>query len=424
MFLLCRNQTFEISQTVVTHMPPFYMNSDGFILSDNDLEKYNGHHRVDKYDLAEDAAQPNITRVEPDTPVKELKQWLRPTEIREDAVDRWRANPALRILLIETQNQFSRNPENNPSHRTIPGQTEVIPHPDRKKHVEMVKELFQHARLPLAAVGAYTKAHITFLTSYEVFGKEGICGGDVTNYYCSGTSWSIAWSYFHKTRHTAAIMFYREGDGVLRRNELEHEILRLRQHITHPMLLAYIKTHVSLLWTFHLLEQMNGQTFEIEKSVGLATWDWVLDREIEAYRDPDAADPDSEEAVARAQKAAVERYNVLSGKLTHIRFRLRSFREQILWIRRSNGAYLTSLEDDQRLHTRQQECAELEVMLDRMDDFTKVYLHDADTLAERLGQQMSSMRDLVKQRDSRISLAIADINNELAWQGKNTNRYG
>ncbi|KAJ9651922.1 hypothetical protein H2198_008818 [Neophaeococcomyces mojaviensis] len=404
-------------------MLPFYMSQDGFILSDDDLKRYNGHHQIDKYYLPEGADKPTISTVERGTNVEELKQWLRPTKISEDDVDRWKATPALKILLIKTQNQFSRNPENNPSHRTIPGQTEVIPLPGREIQIEMVKEIFWHAKLPLAALGAYIKAHITFSSSpsYEVFGERGICGGDVSSYYCSGTSWSIAWSYFHETRHTAAVMFYREGDGVLRRNELEQEILRLKQHITHPLLLAYIKTQVSLLWTFHLLEQMNGQTFEIEKSLGLAAWDWVLDREIEAYRDPDITDDDSEVVIARAQKQAVERYNVLSGKLTNIRFRLRSFREQIIWLRRSNQAYLMSLKGGHRLEARKRECIELDAMLDRMDDFNKIYLHDADTLTERLSQQMSSMRDMITQRDSRISLAIADINNELAWQGKNTN---
>jgi len=409
-------------------MLPFFMHGDGFILSEDDLKRYNGHHQVDKYCFAEGSDNPVVETVCPDTSVDELKQWLRPTRIRPEDVERWKATPALRILMIKTQNEFSRNPaEYKPTHRTIPGRTEVTPLPEREQHVQMIREIFRHARLPLAALGAYVKSHITFLSapSYEVFGDEGTSGGEVTKYYCSGTSWSLTWSYFHATRHTAAVLFYREGDGVQRRGELEHEIVRLKQHIAHPLMLAYIKTQISLVWTFQLLEQMNGQTFEIEKSVGLASWDWVLDREIEAYHDSKDDDSQSEENVALAQKKAVERYDVLSGKLINIRFRLRSFREQILWLRRMNKTYLRSLckldHIDAKLEARSKECQVLDTMLDRMDDFNKIYLHDADTLADRLSQLTSSMSHLITQRDSRISLAIADINNELAWQGRNMN---
>ncbi|KAK5940819.1 hypothetical protein PMZ80_007236 [Knufia obscura] len=409
-------------------MLPFFMHGDGFILSEEDLKRYNGHVQVDKYYLAEGSDQPTVETVRSNTSTDDLKQWLRPTSIKPEDVERWKATPALRILMIKTTNEFSRNPaQYTPTHRTIPGQTEVTPHADREQHVQMVREIFRHAQLPLAALGAYVKSHITFLSapSYEVFGDEGTSGGEVTKYYTSGTSWSIAWSYFHATRHTSAVLFYREGDGAQRRGELEHEILRLKQHIAHPMLLAYIKTQISLVWTFQLLEKTNSDTFEIEKSVGLATWDWVLDREIEAYQDPNTEDPESEENVAKAQKKAVERYNVLSGKLINIRFRLKSFREQILWLRRMNKTYLESLNHrghiDAQLDARSRECQELDTVLDRMDDFTKIYLHDADTLAERLSQQMSSMSHLVNQRDFRVSLAVADINNELAWQGRNTN---
>lgn len=112
---------------------------------------------------------------------------------------------------------------------------------------------------------------------------------------------------------------------------------------------------------------------------------------------------------------------MLSGKLINIRFRLRTFREQIQWLRRINKTYLGSLKEDAQFPVRKQECDELDTMLDRMDDFDKVYLHDADTLAERLGQQMASMSHLISQRHSRINMAIGDVNNELAWQGKNTN---
>lgn len=173
------------------------MHGDGFILSEDDLQRYNGHHQIDKYYFAEGSDGPTIETVCPNTPIEELKQWLRPTKINPEDVERWKTVPALRILMIKTQNEFSRNPDNVPSHRTIPGCTEVTKLPNHDEHVMMIREIFRHARLPLAALGAYIKSHITFLSapSYEIFGEEGNSGGEVTKYYCSGTSWSIAWNY-------------------------------------------------------------------------------------------------------------------------------------------------------------------------------------------------------------------------------------
>lgn len=257
---------------------------------------------------------------------------------------------------------------------------------------------------------------------YESFNKDGKSTGPVTKHYCSGSSWSIAWSYFHATRHTSAVLLYREGDGLDRRLELEQELFRLRRHISHPMLLAFAKTQISMAWTFNMLERVNAGTFDIERSVGIANWDWILDREIPAYRDPKLEEEDLEEKVAQAQKRAVERYNVLSGQAINVKFRLRTFREQIQWVRRMNNVYLKTLcKHEIDFEDRRQECLELNMVLDRLNDFNKVYTHDTDTLYDRLRQQMSAMSHLVTQRDSRIGLAVADINNELAWQGKKMN---
>lgn len=188
------------------------------------------------------------------------------------------------------------------------------------------------------------------------------------------------------------------------------------------MLLAFAKTQISIAWTFNMLEKVNAGTFDIEKSLGVAVWDWILDREIPAYQDPKLAGEDLEEKVAQAQKWAVERYNVLRGQAINVKFRLRSFREQIQWLRRMNHVYLKSLhKHDTDFVGRRQECSELDMVLDRLNDFSKVYIHDAETLDERICQQMSSMSYLVSQRDSRIGLIVADINNELAWQGKRLN---
>lgn len=64
------------------------------------------------------------------------------------------------------------------------------------------------------------------------------------------------------------------------------------------------------------LVQMNELTFdtirnmEIEESIGLPTWDWRLDREVKARRDPDVNDSETKDNRGRALKSAVERHNV------------------------------------------------------------------------------------------------------------------
>lgn len=200
---------------------------------------------------------------------------------------------------------------------------------------------------------------------------------------------------------------------------MQHEIMRLRQNVCHPLLLTYIYANINLSWTFSLLEKMNGKSLQVEKVLGLASWDWILDREIVSSKGDfdDYNEPQEDFTLVRNRRAAAERYNVLSGKLILIQFRLHVFQETIIWMRRMNVKFAGKVQTT----SQRKKCAELDNLLDRMDDFTKVYLQDADSLKVRLDQQLSNMSFLTTQRDSRVNLAIADINNELAWKSKNTN---
>ncbi|EXJ81369.1 hypothetical protein A1O3_07660 [Capronia epimyces CBS 606.96] len=382
----------------------------GLIMLDRELSSYNGHHKIDQYHLTAGQSQPSIVTLPSKPDVDGIKQWLRPSNVNTEDIARWTGQPALKILFIQTHNDFSRSPANNPKHRTIPCRSEVKPLPDRELHRTMVKEIFGHTKLPLASLGAYIRSHITFWddSPYRVIGQEGADGGAVTSFYTSGTSWAIAWSYFHATRHTSAVMFHREGDGDERRQELEAEILRLRHHLAHPMLLAYIKMTISLQWTFQLLDEMNWDTREIEKTLGLATWDWVLDRTIDPPYQPNIEE--DAEMIAEAQEVAVDQFHVLSGKLTNVLFRLRVFRDQIGWIKRCNATYTATLSDDKQ----KDECTQLDQKLYQMQDLNSIYLHDAETLSHRLDKQMAIMSHQVVQRDARIGLTIA-------WQGRRSN---
>ncbi|KAG9789878.1 hypothetical protein ABEF93_006042 [Exophiala dermatitidis] len=382
----------------------------GLIMLDRELSSYNGHHKIDQYHLTQGQSQPSTETLRGEPDVEKIKQWLRPSNVNNEDIARWSGQPALKILFIQTHNDFSRDPGKNPKHRTIPCRTEVTPLPTRAKQRAMIKDIFNHARLPLAALGAYIRCNITFWddSPYRVVGQQGADGGAVTSFYTSGTSWAIAWSYFHATRHTSAVMFHREGDGDERRQELEAEILRLREHLAHPMLLAYIKMNISLHWTFRKTDEMNWDTYEVEQTLGLATWDWVLDRRIDPAYQADIEE--DAEMIAEAQEAAVSQFHVLSGKLTNILFRLRVFRDQIRWIERCNDRYAATLQDD----GQRDECIRLNQKLFQMWDLINVYLHDAETLSHRLDKQMVIMSHQVAQRDARIGLTIA-------WQGRNSN---
>jgi hypothetical protein len=252
-----------------------------------------------------------------------------------------------------------------------------------------------------------------------------------TKYYCSTSSWTITWSYCPALKHTAAVMWHREGDGDQRKAEVLADLVRLQHHLAHPMLLGFIKTKISLSFTFDMLDDMNRETLELEQAIGFPTWNWLLDR-VEPGR-----------GVGDSQDQAIEGFNILSGKLTNIRFRLRTFQQQIKFISRCNAGYrlsLTSLDTSSSSNSSSptttttsssstasnfeallRECDELQLYMDVMWDYTFVHLTDADSLGERLQNAMNSVFQLTTQRDSRASLAIADINNELAWQGRNNN---
>lgn len=326
----------------------------------------------------------------------------------------------MKILLFQTRNQSTSKKAPSLSSPPSAYLAAQFPKPppqlsEREIHTQFVLTVLNGLNLPVASFGSYIKAHITFVSvpprSPNHADTTNSVDSTCTKYYCSGTSWTITWSYCPSLRHTAAVLFHREGDGDERKTEMLFDLLRLQTHLSHPMLLGYIKTKISLSFTFEMLDDMNRETLALEQAIGFPTWNWVLDR-VEPGR-----------GVGDAQDQAVEGFNVLSGKLTNIRFRLRTFQQQIKFISRCNAAYRQSLGSlPPSFQSSLYECDELQSFMDVMWDYTFVHLFDADSLGERLQNAMSSVFQLTTQRDSRASLAIADINNELAWQGRNTNR--
>lgn len=137
---------------------PFFMEGEGFILHGDDFKKYNGHKEIHKYTITAKATTPPVPeRVPASFCAESIKEWLKPTKISKEDIERWKETPVLRVLMIKTKNEFSGDPEHNiPTRRTIPGCTEVIPHEDQKQHIKFISDVFQHAQLPLSAVGVST----------------------------------------------------------------------------------------------------------------------------------------------------------------------------------------------------------------------------------------------------------------------------
>lgn len=136
-------------------MLPFFMEGEGFILHGDDLKKYNGHNEIHKYTITAKASSAPVPERVPDGFCTEsIKEWLKPSRSSDEDLERWKETPTLRILMVQTVNEFSGDPEHNiPTRRTIPGCTEVQPHQNQQQHIKFISEVFQHAQLPLSAVG-------------------------------------------------------------------------------------------------------------------------------------------------------------------------------------------------------------------------------------------------------------------------------
>ena len=412
-------------------MSPF-SSLDRLLVSQVDFDRYNGHHRLESCELT---GQPGVQGPQPidlDTPAEQVAEYMRQPCSRTNA-----GTPTMKLVMIQTRNQSTARHVSTSS--PLPPGTFRDHRPVqslRQRHCGFVKDLFALTGLPLAAFGSYVKGHITFVCTPSSLPTDHCA----TAYYCSGTSWTITWVHYAKLAHTSVLLLHREGDGDDRKAEFLDELIRLQEHLGHPMLPGYIKTKISICFTFDMLDDMNSECLELEQEIGFPTWNWILDRETPG-----------KQIIPESHDHAVGRFNVLSGKLTNIRFRLRTFQQQIKFISRCNKRYieamarvkhghqdrrldLFALTDPDLMNTGSSGVPEatddldfhpsglsLNDTLNIIWDYTAIHLFDADTLAERLRNQMESIFQITAQRDSRANLAIADINNELAWQGRETN---
>src|ERR1700744_2927238 len=201
---------------------------DSLILSSADLDRYNGHHSLHTIEFPRPANDISKVLIDLQASPHNVAQWLGQPKPKTDDQD-----ASMKMLIVQTRNQSTakRVPGLAPLPVAFSRESSRPRTPERQRDVEFVKDIFTELGLPLAAFGAYIKAHITFVCvpgtpqSPEI--NTLTSSNSCTKYYCSGTSWTVAWSHNPTLRHTAAVMFHREGDGDTRKDEVLADILRL-----------------------------------------------------------------------------------------------------------------------------------------------------------------------------------------------------
>jgi Mg2+ and Co2+ transporter CorA len=392
---------------VLAAVMSYYESLNHLIFSEKDLANYNGHHRLETFQITQRPAHSAADRFEGRNDVSTWSstncvQWL-----QESLVATTASEPTLKILMVCTRNQLTAQPS-NPE-----GATDANPKirpatPERVQQAKFIKDIFLKAQFPLSGFASYIKTLITFACMPTGATPGQADHHTVTHYYCSAPSWAVTWAYACSSKATSAILLYREGDGEERVREVIDDLLRLQTDIEHPMLLAYVKTKISLSRAFSSLLEMNFETLSLEQETGLSTWDWALERKIKGKGSREDYD------------RTVDGFSALSGKVTNIKFRLRTVQEQIKFVMRCNKNHREFLQT-QSDEAAMQRCTELDNMLQVIAEYTTIHLFDAESLSERLTNQMTSIFQLTAQKDSRTNLAIAEDGRTLAVESQRDN---
>lgn len=361
---------------------------------------YKGHLHLSNFELTgEDATRTTVTHL-PRTDIsnwsaRQCSDWLRGRNILNDS-----ETSSLRLLMVCTQNQFTKRGASPRWPRVSISESRGQ---EESEDAKFIRAIFEETQLPLAGFAAYIKTLLTFARVPEQVEKLAT-GDNGAKYYCSTPSWAVVWSFDNDRRSVFGVLFYREGDGEERAEEVIREVNRLRAKIDHPMLLAYISTKNSLSRILDWLHDMNFETLKLVQQTGLPTWHWALERELPPHG-PRGAGEDT-----------VDRFNALSGKVTNLRFRLRTIREQIRFIVRCNSQHQKVAPPESL-----SKCIELDDMMQTFMDLTNVHLHDLDARSERLKNQMTSVAQLAAQQDARINIALARDNRLMTTRSQRDN---
>ena len=142
-----------------------------------------------------------------------------------------------------------------------------------------------------------------------------------------------------------------------------------------------------------MLLETSNEILGLEKNTGLSAWDWVHEHEI-----PGSHVPSNYEYTSK-------RLSVQSGKVTHIRFRLRTIKEYNQSILRIAQQHKSTVKDT----AAKGRCEEVEEILVIMSEYIEVRLHKADSLRERLDNQVSGMSTIISQRDTSAMKTVAMV---------------
>ena len=170
-------------------------------------------------------------------------------------------------------------------------------------------------------------------------------------------------------------------------------LMPLGRFVDHPMLLAYMTIEFSLAELCVLLLQTSNEMLGLEKNTGLSAWDWVHEHEI-----PGSHVPSNYEHTSK-------RLSIQSGKVTHIRFRLRTIKEYNQSVFRIARQHKSTVRDP----AAKGRCEEVEEILGIMSEYIEVRLHKADSLQERLNNQVSGMSTIISQRDTSAMKTVAMV---------------
>jgi hypothetical protein len=336
---------------------------------------YSGHLDWCTIQIPQDLTTIESPSCSNDATIEDCAEWIReplPT-----------GRPAtLRLLLITTIHPTSRN---SLSRRV--GEPHTA---ERERQANAVRKAFEDTELPIAGFAAYVR---TLLSFAQVPSVNTAPNKRVSRYYYSSPPWGLTWSYCATTGHTKAILLCRKMVKARLWHYLDNVLKPLGRFADHPMLLAYMTIEFSLAELCILLLQTSNEILGLEKHTGLSAWDWVHEHEI-----PGSHVPSNYEYTST-------RLSIQSGKVTHIRFRLRTIKEYSKSVRRIAEQHKSTVRDP----AAQSRCEEVEEILGIMSEYIEVRLHKADSLQERLDSQVSGMSTIISQRDTSAMKTVAMV---------------
>lgn len=337
--------------------------------------KYSGHLDWDTIQIPRDpAAAPSPSRSTQAT-LEECARWIRePLNAGTSAT--------LKMLLITTIHPVSSD--------SLSQKLEEPEANQREDQASAIQNVFEETGLPEAGFAAYVR---TFLSFAQVPSISATAQGAIKRYYYSSPPLGLTWAYCATTGHTKAVLFCRKTVKQRVADYIHTVLMPLGRFADHPMLLGYMTVEFSLAELIDVLLETSNEILGLEKNTGLSAWDWVNEHEILGSHVPSNYEYTS------------KRLSVLSGKVTHIRFRLRTLKEynnSVLRISQNHKSTVTDPAAERR-------CEDIEEILSIISEYIEVRLHKADSLQERLANQVSGMSNIISQRDTSAMKTVAIV---------------